>query len=132
MHTGLRQIDGWVYCTATTKVLNELYLMELQRWNQSTNYFKLLLHILDDRLAVEADKGGADQFRVDRMGADHLTRDLEEAAYAGRLQLSHLVLGADVDKTDVQLFLDIEIGFVSHVAVDCPADERIDPESRSC
>lgn len=125
--TGLRQTDGWVYCEHSTRLIMNYWGFFRQ---PSDSYLELLLHILDDGLAVEADERRADQLGVDRVGSDDLTGDLEECADAGRLQVSHFVLGADFHKADVQFLLHIKIGLVLHIRIYSLAKVRINSEKQ--
>ena len=92
------------------------------------SYLKLLLHIFHHSLAVKTDKSGTNQFRVNRMGSNHLTRYLEKGANAGCFQVTNLVLGTDINKADVQFFFNIEISFVLHKAVNSLAQVWIHSE----
>lgn len=46
--------------------------------------FKLLLHIFNDRLAVEAEEGTAHQLWVNGVGTYHLPADTQQCADTGR------------------------------------------------
>ena len=50
---------------------------------------ELLLDVLDGRLAVEADKGPADQLRMDGVGAHDLTHYPHQRANQSRRQTSN-------------------------------------------
>lgn len=50
--------------------------------------FKLLLHVLDDTLAVQAQEGATHQLRVHRVCAYHLPADPHQRANAQRGQLT--------------------------------------------
>lgn len=50
--------------------------------------FKLLLHVLDDSLAVQAQEGATHQFGVHRMCAYHLPANPHQRTDAQRRQLS--------------------------------------------
>jgi hypothetical protein len=67
--TGLRQIEGCVYCKI--KLFKKIRI----KTNVFLPYLELLFYILNDRLTIKANKGSADQFWMNWMGTNNLSKE---------------------------------------------------------